>query len=434
MSLRDSILGLRNAARSLNAATFNPEMNALKILADNLGDKIFSCDPPEDFLKKLLEKFLRGEKNFTRREFKALPFIIFEGAINFEDTKKILNMLNLSDKRHLSGLIKVYLNHYDGSNKTELLRRRINFIPKEFAEGSTRLKKIFASKDKLFADNRMANMENFFAQKLSVADSLEELGLTNFYKASNFIQTALIIFFQTNTPPAAQFKILAELDSEFDTYKNIFPYIADALIQTVYRTGYGKNKCMEIFYRRLGDPRFGNSRFNWDKVSPKSRDIFSQWLSAEDLEIFFELINQTAVNRMWRYREKFWRAYLPHISSTWIFLGSDAKRIARQLGDKNTGHGNLDGGVRDQSVFVFQIKNFIFLEWSHNGKLSVYKSETTNLFFGLPSLRGINITSNVIKDWVHSSPKTYSWQKKVSEWLKTNCGIDKTEKDWRLEN
>ena len=124
MSLRDSILSLQNVARRLNAATFNPEMHALKNFADRLGDKIFSYDPPEDFLKKLLKKFLRGEKNFTRREFKALPFIIFEGAINFDDTKKILNMLNLSDKRHLSGLVKVYLNHYDASNKTELLRRR----------------------------------------------------------------------------------------------------------------------------------------------------------------------------------------------------------------------------------------------------------------------------------------------------------------------
>ena len=90
-------------------------------------------------------------------------------------------------------------------------------------------------------------------------------------------------------------------------------------------------------------------RFNWDKISEKSKAIFLRWLVEDDLEIFFKIIKQTALDRMWRYREKFWRAYLPHISSTWIFLGSDAKRVARQLGDKNMGHGSLDGGASDRN-------------------------------------------------------------------------------------
>ena len=46
---------------------------------------------------------------------------------------------------------------------------------------------------------------------------IEEFGLSNFYKTSNFIQAALKKFFWTNTPLDAQFKILDELDSEFDT-------------------------------------------------------------------------------------------------------------------------------------------------------------------------------------------------------------------------
>ena len=172
----------------------------------------------------------------------------------------------------------------------------------------------------------MANMEKLFAQKLSVAKVIETFGLSNFYKASNFIQAAIVNFFRINKEMSAQFEILDELDTDFDTYKNIFPYIADALIQSVAFTGLGKKKCIEIFYRRLGDPRFGYMRFNWDKISEKSKDIFLRWLVEDDLEIFFKIIKQTALDRMWRYREKFWRAYLPHISSTWIFLGSDAKR------------------------------------------------------------------------------------------------------------
>ena len=127
-------------------------------------------------------------------------------------------------------------------------------------------------------------------------------------------------------------------------------------------------------------------------------------------------------------------AGLPFISNTWIFLGSDAKRIARQLGDKNMGHGSLDAGSSDQSVFVFQIGRFIFSEWSHNGKLRVYTLETADNFFGSSSISKGKINGNFIDEWVHSSPKTYFWQREVSEWLRENCRITKTEKDWRLEN
>lgn len=430
MSLRDSIKDLRNAARRLDTANFNPQMNELEKFLEGIKvDK--PALPPEDVLKKLLTKYLLGG-NLDAKDRRNLPFIIYEQEITFNDTIKILNILDFNRTSHLRRVVSVYLLNYDNTPKTKLLRERLNVIREV---DSVSLKKIFAARDKLFSENHIANMSRLFSQKLSVTEVIETLGLSNFYKASNFLQIALINFFRSNAANLSdQFKILDELDVEFDTYKNIFPYIADTLIQSVALTGFGKKKCIEIFYRRLGDPRFGYMRFNWDKISEKSKSIFLRWLVEDDLEIFFKIIKQTALDRMWRYREKFWRAYLPHISNTWIFLGKDAKRIARELGDKNMGHGNLDGGVREQSVFVFQIQNFIFLEWSHNGRLSVYKSETANHFFGSPSLRGINVTANVIEDWIHSSPRTYSWQKKVSEWLKINCGINKTENDWGLKD
>ena len=332
---------------------------------------------------------------------------------------------------HLRRVISVYLLNYDNTSKTKLLRKRLVVVSEV---DSASLKKIFAVRDKLFADNHMANMEKLFAHKNSVAKVIETLGLSNFYKSSNFIQVAIVNFFRINKNLSAQFEILDELDADFDTYKNIFPYIADALIQSVAFTGRGKKKCLEIFYRRLGDLRFGYMRFNWDKISEKSKVIFLRWLVEDDLEIFFKIIKQTAVDRMWRYREKFWRAYLPLISSTWIFLGSDAKHIARQLGDKNIGHGILEGGASDQSVFVFQIGRYIFSEWSHNGKLRVYTTESAQTFFGLSSLSKWEINENFIEAWIHSSPRTYSWQKTVSEWLKVNCGVNKTENDWGLED
>ena len=340
----------------------------------------------------------------------SLEFLIFSRSL-----------LDFSRTNHLRGVLSVYLLNHDDSNKTERLRRELNNV---HGVESASLRKIFAVRDKLFGNERLTNMTRLFAAKLSVAASLETIGLSNYYKASNFIQTALKNFFRADMPLPTQFKILEELDSEFDTYKNIFPAVADAMIQTVHRTGYGKDKCLAIFYSRLGDPRFGDSRFNWHGVvSQVSIDIFSHWLSAEDLETFFELIRQTAVDSMWRYREKFWRAYLPYIVKTKIFLGSAATQLARKVELK---HGKLNGAAADQSVFIFQIGRYIFSEWSHSGKLRVHKSDLTmNLFE--ENLFETNVVSreilvdNAVDEWIHSSPQTNFWQREVEAWIERHC-------------
>lgn len=242
MSLRDSIKDLRNAARRLDAAEFTPSMNALeKFLSGIKVDK--PATPPEDILEKLLAKYLRGE-NLDSKDRRNLPFIIYEDEITFNHTKDILNKLDFSKTSHLRRMVSVYLLNYDNTPKTKLLRERL-YVIREV--DSVSLKKIFAARDKFFSENHMVNLSRFFAQKLSVTRVIEEYGLSNFYKASNFIQTALINFFHSNSANISdKFEILDELDAEFDTYKNIFPFIADTLIQSVALTGVGKKNALKF--------------------------------------------------------------------------------------------------------------------------------------------------------------------------------------------
>lgn len=442
INLRDSIRDLRNVSKILDAVKFNFEMNALATFVDGIPvDK--PAQPPEDVLKSLLAKFLRGYRDFSSREIRALPHIIYDPALNVANVKEILRMMDFSRTNHLRGVVSVYLQNYDGSNKTELLRQKLNSFRNV---DSAALRKIFAARDKLFADERFTNMAKLFAEKLSVKDSLNTIGLSNSYKTSKFIQASIVIFFRRSPAKLPdQFKILGELDSEFDTYKNIFPYIADALIQTVVdNQNLGEKQCIKVFYRRLGDPRFGNSRFNWNNVSSKSKEIFCHWLSKKDLETFFEIINQTAVDKMWRYREKFWRAYLLDILKTKIFFGNNAKRLATQIKDNITlDPGSLRGAMANQSVLVFQIGRYIFSEWSHNGKLRVHAIKPTlNLFemeedfFEKAFINRDTLIQSFIEDceWTHyPNDGDKSWQRKVSDWLRKNCGIRKTERDWGLE-
>lgn len=411
MSLRNSIKDLRNVARRLNAAKFNPQMNELEQFLDGIViDK--PASPPKDDLKMLLQKFRSGATDFSAREIKNLPFIIYEPSITSNETKQILYKLDFSRASHLRRVMIAYLLNYDDSNKTEWLRQILDEI---HGADSVSLKKIFAARDKLFAKDCFLNMTKFFAQKLSVKDALKELGLSDFYRTTNFIQTALKIFFRKPNL-AVQLKILRELDAEPDAYKNIFPVAADTLIPIVDLAG--KKICLEIFYRRLGDPRFGYTRFNWNGVSQKSKEIFMHWLSEDDLETFFNIVAQTSNDKQWSYREKFWRRYLPHIINTWIFLTGNAKKFAAQ---SKLSHGTLTNGDGNQAVFVFQIGEYIFSEWSNIGKVRAYNSSWQEVFFGRREISGAFIRKNFAEEWSHLSPQTNFWQREVGDWIAENC-------------
>ena len=285
------------------------------------------------------------------------------------------------------------------------------------ADNSKRLQKIFAAREFLFGDNRPANTTKLFAKIQSVNDSLEVLGLSNFFKVLNFIQVALVNFYRTSNL-AAQMKILPELDADYNAYQNIFPAVADALIQTVDRARADKKTCLEIFYHRLGDPRFGDDRFKWYGVSDTSREIFCHWLSENDLETFFNIVAATSNDAQWSYREKFWRRYLPRISNTWIFLTGNAQRYAAQ---SKVNHGILTNGDGNQAVFVFQIGRYIFSEWSNVGKVRAHDSGWREVLFGRRDINGDFIRKNSVKDRIHSSPKTNFWQREVSDWIEANC-------------
>lgn len=419
MSLRESIDDLRGVAKRLEAATFAPEMNAIKIFVDELGTFGKDYVPTPEDLEKLLVKFLRGERNFSRRELKNLPYIIYDDAINFDGAEEILRLPDFTSASHLRRVVSVYLTNYDDSNKTELLRRRLNVLR---GVDNVRLRKIFSAREELFGDDRFANMTRLFARTMSVNGAFGELGLGDYFKTAKFIQAALTNFFRAAVPLDTQFKILDELDAEYDTYRNIFAAVADALILTVARAGVGKRKCLTVFYNRLGDPRFGFGRFAWNEVSARAREIFLRWLAEDDLELFFRITRETlrgdfAALNMWNAREKFWREYLPRIGNTWVVLGNEARKIARRLEDKRT-HGALLGKLdADKSGFLFQIGGFIFAEWSHDGALRVYPARRVQDYIG----------SNFYKSDMMGVPVDYrqvhigAWQDKVRAWIQTNC-------------
>jgi len=196
----------------------------------------------------------------------------------------------------------------------------------------------------------------------------------------------------------------------------------------------------------LGDPRTRSS--HWSRAGDDAIALMRRWLARASLNAFFEVIGEHAYDLHWRYREAFWSAYLKAgaIDDAWLALGSSVHASARALRDLNGAYARLSGHT-DQSILLMRVRNTIFCEWSHNGKLrawpvdwktapKLYQGSYTRYDVtgaGLPFPRDPDYGSGGSSDsngLSHMGSDRGRWQGSVARMLVNRAGIHLTHHDW----
>jgi hypothetical protein len=128
----------------------------------------------------------------------------------------------------------------------------------------------------------------------------------------------------------------------------------------------------------LGDPRLKAQR--WQEAREQATGLMRRWLTRVSLKAFFSLISEYALDAHWRYREAFWSACLEKDATVdaWLALGSRIHASARAVEDLKGAYARLDGVSGDQAVLLLRVKNLVFCEWSHNGKLRAWPADWSN--------------------------------------------------------
>lgn len=427
--LLTAIRRMRNVTRKLRMEDADfPALTHIEAAAQRLADAEGQYKPsPSTDAKTLMRKLKQGTA-LSSLEVRDLPFILYEEKCDVELFARALRALDLRRSRHVRRLLYVYLMNYDHSDKTRQLSMRLHNC---FKAGLLQTTNVFlkgAEKHALFlfGGKCMDNMSVLFMKFSNVDAVVQELHFPSPLKTSNFLTEALKTFFSSKKLPVAKkYEIFRAIREDEEVAPSVFPAVADALIPHINalppeeKTAYKKD-AMDAFYRLLGDPRFGTKSVRWNAVSDDTRRIFLHWLAENDLEIFFKIIKETAVDRMWSERKKFWTNYLPHITETKVFFGREAIEYARRLDGRYMRYGRLGYGDAKQSVFVFRMGRYLFAEWSHNGSLRVWEANSAPLFFQRDVMRHADVGFPMcIEAWPHMG----RWQSKVSTWIQKHCGI-----------
>lgn len=208
--------------------------------------------------------------------------------------------------------------------------------------------------------------------------------------------------------------------------------IAESLLSPfLYRQAVPKirERLQPFFLQHFGDPRLRSGKHNWIGISDKVRRVLIRWLIERALDEFLALIKDTALDRHWRYREAFWRAFLNQdlIDDIWFVLGSRAKRqlqrIRNHRGETET-IADLRGAGSDQSVLLLRMQYVTIAEWSHNGSCRFWRDGNDaapklyeRAYHRLDLMDAADFTQAH-----HGSPQG-RWQGQIAHWLREKAGI-----------
>ena len=203
-------------------------------------------------------------------------------------------------------------------------------------------------------------------------------------------------------------------------------------IQVVILAEYGDPRVPSTPVPSLADDADGS-------VARECIGVLTRWLAIDTLNLFIEVISRTAVDRMFKQRRAFWLRYFEAnlVTEFHVAFGSEAAVVARSI---RAGKGSAIrwGQLRrtqesNQSVLLMRIGDLTIVEWSHNGSMRFWRSNTrgkprlhASIYEG-PDLKSGSIQvrnprTNTVVDGIRHDPAG-NWQGFAARVIQTETGV-----------
>lgn len=222
--------------------------------------------------------------------------------------------------------------------------------------------------------------------------------------------------------------------------------VLDAMISD--REGLPSDAWLGRIFHVAGDPRLEHTlqwQRWWAKLPPRVLDVATAWLSAEDLRLFLQAVenfgeetHNAELQRMFPARKKFlWGLYESGlVRRTRLILGSKAHNsIRRAVGPVRTSITPLNGsGDSDRAVIFVDCGSFHLVEGSHNFKLWIYDGEpVSRLVDRQTRINGLDLRTIIPTDHARrhpwgsdghkAIPHNGLWQARALEYLVETLGV-----------
>ena len=190
-------------------------------------------------------------------------------------------------------------------------------------------------------------------------------------------------------------------------------------------------------FRKWQDPRLPGGDGRWRSVSAEAKEIFTRWITKEDLRFFFDTVAKECNDPKFAYRKAFWLAYLEHISFCRPILGRRVHHLLRNNPEASQYYrerrpATLTGGNSSQHAFIIQMGDHTFVEFSTAGACYVYEDVARPFFLHDPqySMAELRWKGRETHWQPHPGSEKYLWQRKFASWLRSTLGINPLRSYW----
>ena len=192
--------------------------------------------------------------------------------------------------------------------------------------------------------------------------------------------------------------------------------------------------------REWGDSRITGGAARWRGVSDEAKQIFTRWITREDLRFFFDVVARACNDQKFAYRQAFWLAYLEHISFCRPVLRRNARDLFRndpQILEyyRERRPATLTGGDSNHHAFIIQMGNHTFVEFSTAAACYIYNNANLPFQLGDPEYDMTELRDQLWADHrvIHYNSENYYWQANFASWINSELEI-KPLRSYRLEN
>jgi hypothetical protein len=460
----------RSALQSFEIESWNnlPTLNdSLLIKATNDITKVFiESDiviPPKSTLLQIYKriKLAFETKNIailSRYDITNSPWVLFD---NFDDEKPLMKRwrfwsfykkltFNLDTYRFITAFYNVYLISYPYKEK---YINEIQSHIKGLLSGSKNRKTSRFAQEVVSRGTLEVEAHKFINKKIIKSGKIElELktrSLLAGVSSSKFTLAVLndyLINFNNSISTSNSNKKMnmiaglvefSELEGDL-RYPEFRIEIANAILlasQKVNLHTTVKDSLKVFFLTHYGDPRVELT--GWHGVSEEARRVFQSWLVEKTMEDFFGLLSHVAEtqsdsDRHWRYRKRFWNAYLKkgYIEEAWVALGPRAYEQAPNYIKGRNNYATLSGGDAKHSVLIMRIGELIVTEWSHSGSYRVWHSEQLAPVFYKKHYNRDDVIASSDHTGSHHGNEQGGWQERLSSHIRDYTSLKVSAKDY----
>lgn len=402
------------------------------------------------------------------RHLKRAPWVMFDSLDDHHEPlaeqRDYLSvyLAELSERASNLGIMSlatVFLRYYpEGKPYFEPLRRQIiDLLP--MATGP-RARSLRQRSDEygFYEEGGAAVLGAALTASDNPAQLLEDAGLTGILAERGFIESAIRKFLSNlqydlskdAVTSARLSTLLAFLaasggKSHQVRYPGLRAELADALLLPFDSRAPSpevRELIRNFVVKHYDDPRIKLAL--WQGVDDRSLAVVRRWLVDSTLEDFFRVVREGSqydddADRMWPYREAFWRAYLKKgvITEAWVVLGYVIARSARRFLEGHEGaYGKLSqgGGAKaTHAVLILRIGDLVITEWSHTGKYRVWHEDNQSApkFYKskLPYSRN-ELVTNPDFDGSHHGAQNGNWQSNLATRIAEWTGVKATHKEY----